>query len=258
MTLVVRNFGKAGAAALLGTVLAAWPFGMSSSYAQQSAPSLYNWNGFYLGAHAGWGFGSSSGTAHAINTTQSDQHVSNERIGSNGVIGGGQVGFNWMASPKLVLGIEADVSGADINGNTVGVSSGGTSFQKLNFDTVGTVRGRIGYPIMNNSLIYGTGGLAWGHANVTHIQGQCPAPHPDCVGDTVAFGATSNIAQNLIGWTAGAGVEVAVISNWTARLEYLHMGFGSYSYQDPTFGRSIAFQSNIEAVRLGVNYKFDR
>jgi len=256
------------AAALLGMALVALPLGMSSSRAQQptpplppapyavpapvdsvAAPSLYNWSGFYLGVHGVWGFGTSNGMSHPTNTS-GDLHVSTQQVDSDGIIGGGQIGFNWMASPNLVLGIETDVSGADIKGTAVGVSTGGVSYQKLSFDRVGTVRGRIGYPI-DNWLIYVTGGFAWGHSNVTHIQGAC---FPSC--GTVAFGATSHIAQNLTGWTAGAGAEVGLTSNWAAKLEYLHTEFGTDAYLDPTFHRSIALQTTIDVVRVGVNYKF--
>jgi outer membrane immunogenic protein len=60
------------------------------------------------------------------------------------------------------------------------------------------------------------------------------------------------------GWTVGAGVEYALMSNWTARFEYRYTNFSAYnnavallaagavSEQDPDF----------HTVRIGVSYRF--
>ena len=93
----------------------------------------------------------------------------------NGVLGGGQVGYNWQFSPWLVFGVETDIQASDVH-DTVNSSAAvqdafGTHLQSAtstkSVDWYGTVRGRIGVaPFMPNLLLYGTGGFAYG--GVTH------------------------------------------------------------------------------------------
>ena len=120
-------------------------------------------------------------------------------LNPSGPIGGVQIGYNWQFSPLIVFGLEADIQGAAIaskragNTGTSTESFAGTSaFTKSvvipntsaealvaaftnaaitvsGFDSVtadlswlGTVRGRLGFLIAPNFLIYATGGLAYG------------------------------------------------------------------------------------------------
>ena len=64
-----------------------------------------------------------------------------------------------------------------------------------------TVRRRAGYAF-DRFLVYGTAGAAFGNVQANFSN------------DPVS-GATE------AGWTAGAGVEVALAQNWTAEAEYL-------------------------------------
>src|SRR3974390_3126876 len=60
----------------------------------------YSWTGFYIGGNLGGSWGQQSST------------------NPDGVIGGGQAGFNWQAAP-WGFGVEADLqgSGQKANGN---------------------------------------------------------------------------------------------------------------------------------------------
>ena len=93
----------------------------------------------------------------------------------NGVVGGGQVGYNWQFSPWLVFGVEADIQASDVHDT---VNSAAAVAGRLrpaspvrrrstkSVDWYGTVRGRVGVaPFMPNLLIYGTGGFAYGGVN---------------------------------------------------------------------------------------------
>jgi high affinity Mn2+ porin len=57
-----------------------------------------------------------------------------------------------------------------------------------------------------------------------------------------------------LGWAAGAGVEIPVAANWTAKAEYLATGFGRKGMTFPAAGE--AFQSDLalQSLRLGLNY----
>jgi hypothetical protein len=128
------------------------------------APAIapFNWNGFYVGANVGGAW--ASNTVNQSNLVKSGDRDFN--VTSSGVVGGGQFGYNRVAAPNGLLGVEADVSGADLNGGPYGrrAHTGGTdgragnqpdpdavtnpdSGVKFNekIDAFGTVRGRVGY-----------------------------------------------------------------------------------------------------------------
>jgi outer membrane immunogenic protein len=214
-----------------------------------------------------------------------------------GFIGGGQLGYNFQLSGArfglndFVAGLEADFQG--INGSNGSIGSSvytpifSQSFQ-LRDDTMysvsnvskrlsylGTVRGRLGYLVTPQLLIYGTGGLAYGPAqsSVSIFQREY-APSGDQFNNTQGNGSYSN---SLAGWTAGGGAEWMFMRNWSAKMEYLYYDLGNISYTvspllftygsgvDPsaearTRWSSVASAStrfNGSIVRAGVNYHFN-
>src|ERR1700676_1397788 len=72
------------------------------------APLSYNWNGFYIGAHLG-------GAWERRDFTQTFGIVETGNHKPSGIMGGGQIGYNWQFAPNCLLGVEADVSGADLS-----------------------------------------------------------------------------------------------------------------------------------------------
>ena len=78
-------------------------------------------------------------------------------------------------------------------------------------------------------------------------------------------GVTANFAPlsaSVLGWTAGAGVEVSLWSNWSAKLEYLYVsanGINTTTVIPSALGAGFAstpmeYRDNI--VRVGLNYRF--
>jgi outer membrane immunogenic protein len=181
---------------------------------------VFTWTGFYLGLNGGGGWGQSSW----------------DRTGtfdlSGGVIGG-TVGFNWQTG-QLVLGIEGDADWSGVTGTTSTLCPVGCTTRN---DWLGTVRGRVGYAF-DRFLPYVTGGLAAGDIRAT----------------TPGFaGAT----QTNLGWTIGAGMEVAIAGNWSAKAEYLHVDLGSFNCGlacGLVTPDNVSFRANL--ARGGVNYKF--
>ena len=100
------------------------------------APPVYNWTGFYLGGHVGYGWVNAS--------------VENSSASASGdsAFGGFQLGYNWQAiGSPWVWGLEADAS------------FGGSS------TWFGTGRVRAGYA--NGAWMpYLTGGVAWASTEV--------------------------------------------------------------------------------------------
>jgi outer membrane immunogenic protein len=54
------------------------------------------------------------------------------------------------------------------------------------------------------------------------------------------------------GWTAGGGIEYAIVPNWSMKVEYLHYGLGSANY----FGALNTGNIEIETFKVGLNYLF--
>jgi outer membrane immunogenic protein len=221
---------------------------MAPLYKAPVAASIYNWNGFYVGAHVGGAWERRSFSQ----TTTSGALVESATINSSSVAGGGQIGFNWTVS-NILLGLEADISGTGLSGNAQTFNLAGTGpgwNEKTDF--FGTARGRVGL-VANNWLFYGTGGLAWADDQFTRTQltGGGIATPP------VGFVATNNGTR--IGWTAGAGVEWGFARNWSAKLEYLFMDFGSSSFSFSVPAGTFAVSEGdltLQTVRVGVNYRF--
>jgi outer membrane immunogenic protein len=200
--------------AMLGTALAAFVCAATPAlaadlpagpYGPQSFGG-YNWTGFYVGANLGYQWGS----------------VSNTGLSPSGLDGGIQGGFNWQTG-HLVFGGETDLqfSGASDN-------NGAFKFSNPWF---GTLRGRAGYAI-NNILIYGTGGLAYGSATAN------------------LFGLSESHAS--VGWTAGAGLEVGLTRNWSVKAEFLYLDLAAQNYA--LTGLSHEIKSDV--LRFGANYRF--
>jgi outer membrane immunogenic protein len=217
------------------------------------APLGYNWNGFYIGAHLG-------GAWESRDFTQTFGIVETGNHKPSGIMGGGQIGYNWQFAPNWLLGVEADVSGADLT-HTVSTTSVGpavvTWTDKL--DLFGTVRGRLGY-VVDNWLFYGTGGFAWADQETTRVQSVAGPVSPPA-------GFAIKNTHTPTGWAAGAGVEWGFAPRWTARVEYLHLDLEgrTWGFTSPLGPGGIAgtgvFAVNesrrtIDTVRAGVNFLF--
>jgi outer membrane immunogenic protein len=145
-----------------------------------------------------------------------------------------------------------------------------TSYE-AKIDWFGTVRGRLGWLVNDQLLIYATGGLAYGKVAVSgnaNISAACcgvaytPA--------TVEFGASNT----NVGFSVGGGMEGRLSywlpPNWTWKLEYLYLDLGSLDTSAPfvlptipgtvltaitgTITTHTHFTDNI--VRVGLNYQF--
>ena len=157
----------------------------------------------------------------------------------NGFIGGGQVGFNWQFN-NWVTGIEADIQGLANNGKAnrpfVGPVPGfpaeqyvGIQSAQAEVNWLGTLRGRFGGLINPSSLIYVTGGLAYGGVKAG---GAVAAQENDTIGAAFAYlpsvGGAIN-SQIRAGWTLGGGWEWMFAPHWSVKAEYLYYDLGTVS-----------------------------
>src|SRR5262249_24068019 len=123
---------------------------------------VWSWSGLYIGAHGGYGWGHD----HFTDTIFGGK-APLLRIHSQGGAWGFDAGANWQEG-ALVGGLELDFSGTSIKGSssvtstlTIGPDSATTTVTQTDkFDYLGSARGRLGYLVTPNVLLYGTGGLA--------------------------------------------------------------------------------------------------
>ncbi len=246
-----------------GIIVAAVQAASAADLAIRPAPSAplapvlaaQSWTGFYLGIHAGYGW--SNSTVTVTDNFEFFDHTSLDQKG-DGVIGGGQIGYNWQFAPNWMVGVEGDVSGTGIR-NTINspVTFNGAPLPFPGFNQqaerdirwLATVRGRFGYA-GGPWLVYVTGGGAWGGIDYT------AGPNIGGVYSPIQFSHTSS------GWTVGGGFEYAFTPNWSARFEYLYYDLDGASIRNPVItAPGLATtetwdRNKINVVRVGVNYKF--
>lgn len=212
------------------------------------APEAFNWTGFYVGVHGGYGWGHTQDTH---NPNASGQTLT-------GGFGGAQIGYNWQLQNNVVLGLEADVAAGNIGKEWGGSNEFDPYYGEDKIDWFGTVRGRVGYAA-DRFMPYLTGGLAW--ANVDHKLGCDRSRVNVTIGGCNTNFETSK-SDTVWGWTVGAGVEYAITNNVTVKAEYLYtdLGKNDVTLVDANYvGNDVnnrEFDTSFNSVKLGLNYKF--
>jgi outer membrane immunogenic protein len=185
---------------------------------------VYNWTGFYAGINGGYGFGSSQWSAATGAST----------FDTSGGLVGGTVGYNYQVGP-WVFGLEGDVDWSDMKGSTTAVPCTTGSCETRN-SWFATARGRLGYAI-GRVLPYVTAGGAFGDIKAT------PA-------------GLAGERDSKAGWTAGAGVEVALTGPWSAKVEYLYADLGDTTCAAGNCALPTTVDLTANMVRAGINYRF--
>jgi outer membrane immunogenic protein len=216
------------------------------------------WTGWYIGPNIGGSFGRTEQTASFPTTIPPTSPFGSASSDLDGVIGGGQIGYNWQTG-NWVLGIEADIDAASEQGSNYLTGTGTVSIpgvalitttgtldvtEKLNW--LGTVRGRLGVTASPNWLLYATGGLAYGGLAT------------DTTLTAGALSAVNNFSTTRAGWTVGAGIEGWLGHDWTAKIEYLYVDLGSFTNNFTGIGAitpvTLTTHVTDNIVRVGLNY----
>ena len=224
--------------------------GVRPAYSPPPPPAAYSWTGFYLGGNGGFGGEkfqypfTVGGPIPALGIAAATSGTST--LNSSGFFGGGQAGFNWQAAPTWVLGVESDFDAADIEAkaSTSATLFSGAVGTKL--DWFGTVRGRVGFLVTPNALLYGTGGWAYGHTTST--------------ANAAAFGlaAAASAGREQNGWTAGGGLEYAFNPWLSFKTEYLYLNLGTANIANGTVAGvpfSLSEKTAVHTARIGLNVK---
>ena len=234
--------------------------------APPAPPAAYSWTGWYVGGNVGYGWGRDTGGLwdNVVDTVGAG-FVAYMALGGNalpgvkpkGIVGGGQIGYNWQVSPLWVLGLVADLQASGMRASGTGQSSPAVAAVTLQTNTAkienfGTIRGKVGAST-GKVLFYGTGGLAYGEVRSDLSLVCISAP---CAG-TAWQGTTSTLKA---GWAAGVGAEAAVSPNLTVGVEYLHVDLGAITatatgFPGISFGARSAFAADL--VRLMLSMKLN-
>jgi outer membrane immunogenic protein len=199
----------------LAVAVAAFAASGSAAQAQDDRAAL--WQGAYIGAHLG-------GEGGKFKNNFGSETVS-------GVIGGLHGGFNWQ-SGTMVYGIEGD---ADLAGAKKNYNFGGGVTGQLSNGFLGSLRGRVGFT-SGSALFYGTGGVAFASSKFEASGG----------------GTKASIKDTQTGYVIGLGMDYAISSNMSARIEGLHYGFKDVFKDDIPGG--LKLDANV--IRAGISYKF--
>jgi len=177
-----------------------------------------SWDGAYVGAFAGYGWGTLNDDDDILPVVPTEFDVNGWFLGVN-------AGANFTVSEAIVAGIVADIAWADLNG--------GVDDFSYTVNWLGSLRGRLGFD-GGGFLPYLTGGLAAAGATAD-------------VGD-------EDVSETHLGWTVGAGVELAVADNVSIDLLYRYSDYGSsdYVFTDAT----VPLDLNTHTIQAGVNFRF--
>jgi len=198
----------------------------------------FTWTGVYLGGHVGYGWANSRWS-----DLTSGESVS---VKNNGVLGGGQIGFNYQMG-TWVVGIEADYSASGIKGASsivVDPVDGDQSNVNPHLRWTSLVTARLGYAV-DRYLPYIKGGVAFGDIRYGF--------------NNLTTGLSGSQTMRRTGWTVGAGVEAALDRNWSLRLEYDYIQFSAKNTALPDEDGLVQPVNNrhqSHQLRLGVNYRF--
>jgi len=241
-----------------------------------AAPVMYNWTGFYIGAHIGGAWADANGhdrfdgVNHCI--WAAGVCFNDNGFGHNDgrFIAGGQIGYNYQVG-QYVWGIEGQISGVgshndeDACGFFTTTPGGPRDFLFRCRDRSGwiaSIAARLGVAFgqTGNWLLYVKGGGAFADARVgLRFRDDCPAVVLTICNSGAVF---NNDDNTRTGWMIGVGLETGWFGGWSWKLEYNFMDFGhrDIHFDNIIVGNRIIhdldFDRQINVVKFGLNYRF--
>jgi len=206
----------------------------------RTATAIFDWSGFYAGAHAGYAWGEARGSISPFGFGPFAYSPD-----PDGWFYGLQAGAQRQLG-TLVLGVDGSISKANIKGSS-GVTGPGGAIAGLS----------TSYDVAWLAMAEVKAGFAWG-AWLPHLTagGACGLGNA-----TAAFGATSVGSSDTwhCGWTAGAGLDWAIASNLILNVGYRYVDLGSAQVSFPISGGvgvSVPVDLKAHMIRGGASLKF--
>jgi outer membrane immunogenic protein len=219
-----------------------------------SPTPVTTWTGFYVGAQVGYAWGSDQTRIDIPGFPFSFVGPDHD---TSGAVGGVHAGYNFQ-SGQAVFGVEADLELTGIDSKVDLAGSAGFTGYGLNsttsVDFQGSLRGRVGFALFERMMLYGTAGLAF-----AGLENKYAATLPPGNVFGVPAGTTiATFSDTHWGWTVGAGVEYALMSNWTARFEYRYANFSAYENAATLLAAGAVNRQDpdLHTLRIGASYRF--
>jgi outer membrane immunogenic protein len=228
------------------------------------AAAPYSWTGFHVGVNVGYAYDDYHFATEATYPGLGSFY-GRSKVVSQGVIGGGEVGFDYQTPWNIVLGVVADMDAAGIGGSISargplvggagGVGGIGTSTR---VNALGSVRLRVGYAFdrflfTDNVLVYLTAGAAYGSIRDNFYGFAGP-------GSTYWTRSRSPFGVGREPGTVGIGIEKMIARNFSIDLQYRYQYMGASTptvpFSPAGFGR-FGTRSMYHLARIGLNYRFD-
>lgn len=187
------------------------PLGIAAANAQPAADAN-PFAGFYGGAVIGYDNNQLNNEA-----TLPDFGMPSGRIahmGGDGVMGGANIGYNFVLAPQLIAGIEGQFRYSDAEGRTSTPGATGLSDVNTKARESWGLGGRLGFLPVPNTMVYAAGG--WTNSRFR---------------TSVDDASGANIFRDSLhddAWRVGGGVETALGGQWTARVDYTYSNYSGY------------------------------
>jgi outer membrane immunogenic protein len=208
------------------------------------------WTGLYVGLHAGWIDGASSGAHDTFQLFQIDPTAQS----LDGNVVGGQIGYNYQLG-QIVLGAEISGSWADADGAGncfVNFPSNPFNNCRIEQEWSAMFLSRLGLAFNDRILAYALGGVA-----MAHVEQKFNYLFPIFLNPAEQKGSADHI-----GVVFGDGLQFAIGDNLSFGVEWLHTNYGSQTYHLQTTQGAVAtiatHQQDLETdvVRAVLNYRF--
>ena len=173
-----------------------------------------SWSGFYIGAHAGYGY--------AVTAINAPDLALTSRIigaGSKGFVAGGLGGYNYMLSSRWVGGIEIDGSWQDIKTKATALTFDGEL--KGSMDWSASVRARLGFLVTPSMMLFGTAGWSWSSLDININTAAASSSSTPAASAAHRPASASKPCGPRIGWSAPS-ISTASTTAWNSTLSYLN------------------------------------
>lgn len=193
------------------------------------------WSGFYIGLQGGGGWGNSR-----LEDPDFEITYAPAKVKSSGGLAGAHMGGDWQFG-SVVVGGELEASWASIKGSLAADPTFPLSGLSVEYRALATGTARVGYAT-GNLLGYVRAGGAWANVDFKSALG---TPFP------------VDVNHERTGLTAGAGVEMALLGNLSARLEYDYVYFGADAIQLGTRRSPSNVDHELQLLKLGLNWRIN-
>ena len=241
------------AMAISALACAAAPARAADAVAIPVASPAASWDGIYFGGHIAAAAGATRWRTFDGAPGDSGASDVRARDGQFGpLVGGVQFGFNHIFAEHFLAGVETDASFPGEMQSGQGITSTFAGIYRIEdkVEAFGTARARVGVA-SDAWLLYATGGLAVSRERLQRAQ-QVLTPF----GGVAGPGDIDTFWQWRYGFAIGAGAEVRLSPDWSAKLEYLYLQFPSSGAFFPLAAQGYTSDLRAHMARLGLNYRF--